>query len=500
MKVVSSMTNEEYLKVLAEIAARKDPFESLAVFAEEFCEVTPAKHHILICEAIDALLNDEFDDLVINSPPGSAKSTYTSIALPAYFMGKYPKKTVIAASHGYELAEKWGKKVRAIVSSEKFNDHTGVALSQDSRAAGQWATTDGGEFFAVGVGGGVLGRRSDCTIIDDPVSGWEEASNMSRLKKIHEWYETDLMSRLKPNGKIVLICQRLNRNDLAGYIIDRHAANPTRRLKVLTLRMECTDDSDPLGRAVGERMWPEWYTANMVNDYKRDDFIWRTMYQQDPPSDDGAWVSTDDIQFRVPAEDPHMMLPHYGMTDLALSVNKGDYTVHIVARIDSENNIDLIHAERDRVDVNESSIRLCSLAKKYKPVEWLIDDDNASKVFVQLVSTESRATKSNVQWKPLPMRGQDKETRAAPLRGMFKRRKIYMPPDQPWTKWLVKELLQFPNAMGDGVDDGVDTLSLLGRRLSVLSIPLTMVKEEPKVGFSLNEIWCTTPSGNSGRI
>ena len=485
-----------------EFLAHKRSESTLAGFATEYCEVTPAKHHKLICDAIDRLLNDEFDDLVINSPPGSAKSLYTSIALPAYFLAKHPKKTVIAASHGYELAEKWGKKVRAIVDGEKYGRRFGVKLSQDTRAAGQWATTEGGEFFAVGVGGGVLGRRSDCTIIDDPVSGWEEANSITRLKKIHEWYETDLMSRLKPNGKIVLICQRLNRNDLAGYIIDRHKTNPTRRLHILKLPMECVDaETDLLGRQVGERMWPEWYTQSMVADFKRDNFIWQTMYQQEPPSDDGAWVNTDDIQFRVPTDDPHMMGTYYGMTDIALSVNKGDYTVHIVVRIGDNNEVDIIHAERARVDVNVSSQRLCILAKRYSPVEWLIDDDNASKVFVQLVSTESRATSSNVNWKPMPMRGQDKETRAAPLRGMFKRRKIFMPPDTPWTSWLVKEMLQFPNAMGDGVDDGVDTLSLLGRRLSALSSSVvTVLPQETKVGFSLNDIWCTAPSGNSGRI
>jgi hypothetical protein len=58
---------------------------------------------------------------------------------------------------------------------------------------------------------------------------------------------------------------------------------------------------------------------------------------------------------------------------------------------------------------------------------------------------------------------------------MYKRRKVFMPPDAPFTKWLTTELLTFPNAMGQGVDDGVDALGLLGRRLLAIAIPSNVV-------------------------
>jgi predicted phage terminase large subunit-like protein len=475
---------------------------SLAAFAEEYLDVVPAQHHRLICDAIDDLLNDKYDDLVINTPPGSAKSTYTSIALPAYFIGKNPKKTIITASHGFDLAEKWGKRVRNIVGSEKFTNACGVGLSSDSRAAAQWSTDKGGEFFGVGCGGGVLGRRGDLVVIDDPVSGWEMAQSLSQLEKLHQWYETDLLSRLKPKGKIVLICQRLARSDLAGYIIDRFASSQTRRLRVLSLEMECTDsERDPLGRAVGDRLWPEWYTPEMVADYKRDEFIWRTMYQQSPPADDGAWASTDDIQFRpTPTITPET--PLYGASDLALSVNSGDYTVHFIVAVDEFGDWDIIHGQRKRCDPDESATDLVNLCDTHHPREWLIDDDNASKVFVQLVATRARQRGVPVPWMPMKIRGQDKETRAAALRGQFKRRKIYMPDDAPFTRWLTKEILQFPNATGQGVDDGVDTLSLLGRRLTAISSKY--VPAPPKLRPSMSEmtlegLWDTVPKNSRGR-
>lgn len=482
-------------EILAEINRKNSFNSSLSGFAQKFLDVTPALHHMVICQHIDELLLDKYDDLIINTPPGSAKSTYASIALPSYYLSKFPKNTILTASHGFDLAERWGKKVRAVITSKAFAQAFDVKLSQDTRAAAQWATTDGGEFFGVGVGGGVLGRRSDLCVIDDPVSGWEEANSLTRLQKIHDWFETDLMSRMKPGGKIVLICQRLARNDLAGYMMDRHKKNPTRRLKVLSLEMECTSDDDPLGRSIGDRLWPEWYTEQMVADYKRDDFIWRTMYQQEPPADDGAWVGPDDLKFRATPPLRNGSI-YYGASDIALSVNTGDYTAHGIIEVQSDGSWDIVEMVRDRVDPAQSAKDLVALAKKYRPVEWLIDDDNASKVFGHLVQTEARAQRVPVNWKPMPMRGQDKETRAASLRGMYKRGLIYMAANAPFAKWLTKELIGFPNLTGQGVDDGIDTLSLLGRRLSAISIPsVSEIVEEVKTvqEMCLDELWECQP-------
>jgi predicted phage terminase large subunit-like protein len=421
------------------------------------------------------LLADNYDELIINSPPGSAKSTYTSHALASFFLGVHPDKNVILATHTSDLSERWSRKVRnTVTSSEHEIVFPNSRLSKDSTSVSRWATDAGGELLAAGVGGSILGFRADLGILDDPISGFEQAQSITQLQKIHSWYETDFVTRLKPGAKVVLICQRLAPNDLAGYLIARNLANPTKRQRILTLRM-CAEEDDPLGRSPGERLWPEWYTEAMVIDAQRDEFKWKTLYQQEPPSGEGSWVSPDDIQFRpAPSLNPKEQ-SIYGMSDLALSVNTGDYSVHFIVAIDTNGDWDIIDAKRERVDPNQSATRIVDLCETYSPTEWLIDDDNASKVFGPLVATAAQQRGIPIPWKVMPMRGQDKETRAAPLRGMYKRRKVFMPPDAPFTKWLTTELLTFPNAMGQGVDDGVDALGLLGRRLLAIAIPSNVV-------------------------
>jgi predicted phage terminase large subunit-like protein len=451
-------------------------------------ELEPALHHEVICNAIDDLLNDEYDELIILAPPGSAKSTYTSIAAPSYFLGRNPKGHVLTASYSTELAEKWGRRVRNTLDSDKFNNLFNVQLSKDSTSAGRWATAQGGEFYAAGVGSGILGFRADFAIIDDPISGFEEAQSMTRLAKIHGWYETDLVTRLKPQAKLVLICQRLARNDLAGYLIDRNAENPTRRQKLLMLPMLAGED-DVLGRTPGERLWPEWFTDAMVQDAQRDEFKWKTLYQQEPPADTGAWVSPEEIQFvDIAPQDGH----YYVISDLALSVNSGDFSVHLVASVNANMDVTIVDAWRKRVSPEITAEAHVTLCDTYHPKLSLIDDDNAAKVYVQLLARQARESGVPVPWKALPMRGQDKETRAAAIRGWFKRGKMYLLKAE-WNKWLVTEILGFPNLMGDGVDDGIDCLSLLGRHLAKLSSPAGEKSAPPPSktwqDVTLNEMW-----------
>jgi len=479
-------------QAVVELWRRARAQQSLAEYSAYCLDVEPALHHRLICEAIEGMvLRDECDVLVINTPPGAAKSTYTSHAATAWFMGRFPRKNIILATHTSDLSEKWSRKVRNTIGERR---HSLVfpqsELSKDSTAVGRWATSGGGEFLAAGVGGSILGFRADFAVIDDPHSGFEEAQSITQLQKAHNWYEGDLLTRLKPGGKQVIICQRLNANDMAGYVIQRNAENPSVRCRTLVFRMEAeAGDDDGTQRAPGDILWPEWFTREMVEDARRDDFKWRTLYQQRPPSESGDWVSKDEIKIIDIAP---TVVTYYLLTDLALSVNSGDYSVHLIVAVDTQQNVHVVDAWRERCAIDRTVEKHLELVQTYGPAESLIDDDNAAKVYVQLLASRARERGIAVPWKTMPMRGQDKETRAAPLRGLFKRGKVFLL-RAPWNEWLLRELLVFPNAMGEGVDDGVDALGLIGRRLASLARPTAPEAEKPRPKYAheatLNELW-----------
>ena len=214
-------------------------------------------------------------------PPGSAKSTYASVLFPAWYFAQNPKNTIIAASHTGELAQRFGRHVRNLVS---INSSTlGYSLAEDNKAAGRWETNSGGEYFAAGVGGAITGRRADLAIIDDPVKSREEAESQTVREKIIDWYRADLYTRLKPGAAIVLIMTRWHEEDLGGYLLgEMEKGGDCWRVLKLPALANATDD--PLGREIGEALWPEWEDADAIA-RKRQTLGERefgALYQQDP--------------------------------------------------------------------------------------------------------------------------------------------------------------------------------------------------------------------------
>lgn len=138
-------------------------------------------------------------------PPGSAKSTYASVLFPSWYLGRNPQKAIIGASNTGELSETFGRRVRNIVAQQEYSNVFNVTLSPDSQAAGRWSMTNQSEYYAVGIGGSVVGRRSDLGIIDDPVKSREDAESELSRNKVWDWYKTDFYTRLKPNAAVILI-------------------------------------------------------------------------------------------------------------------------------------------------------------------------------------------------------------------------------------------------------------------------------------------------------
>lgn len=258
---------------------------SLAGFVRFHLLKEPAKHHEIMCDSIMRLLNDEYDDLIFLMPPNSAKSFYTSVAIPPFLLGLQPKAQVLAISGTADLAQSWGRQARNNIANPAikilFPD---LKLSDDSRAVDNFSTTAGATYRSFGVNSQILGQRASVLCIDDPLTS--AANSAATLAQLHSYYENEALTRLDPQkGKVILVCQRLDRNDLAGYMMDRNAAEQTRRLKVVTLKMvtEEGDEPDGTGRKPGDILWPERFTPMWVKDAQRDPFKFATLYQQAPP-------------------------------------------------------------------------------------------------------------------------------------------------------------------------------------------------------------------------
>ncbi|HET6183233.1 MAG TPA: phage terminase large subunit [Acetobacteraceae bacterium] len=237
----------------------------------------PARHHLRLIERLEEISSGAIDRLMVLMPPGSAKSTFVSVLFPAWWFVAHPRSSVIAASHTAELAVYFGRQVRNIVA--EYSGLLDYGLSPQSRAAGRWRTTRGGEYFAAGIRGPITGRRADLVIIDDPIKSWLEADRVPQRDHLWNWYRSELATRLKPKGRIVLVMTRWHEDDLAGRLLEA-AADEWTLLRLAAM----AEANDPLGRSEGEPLWLEWQDAKELERKRLEvgERVWTALYQQSP--------------------------------------------------------------------------------------------------------------------------------------------------------------------------------------------------------------------------
>lgn len=273
--------------------------------------VTPAAHHRLLIDAIQEMADrkdiggdaDDVDGLMVFMPPGSAKSTYLSTLAPPWLMGRKPGTNVIAASYGQDLADRFGRRSRHVVRSKEFSRITGTEIVADQQAVKEWSLTNGSDYRAAGLGAGITGFRADWFLIDDPVKGREDADSDTIREKTWSGYVDDVQTRLKPGGKIVIVCTRWHEDDIPGRILGEGWKGQSglwrgtdgRLWRVICLPLLAEHDDDPLGRKPGELLWAEWFQQKEADRLKaqasRGGIVgrtWASLYQQRPAPLDGS--------------------------------------------------------------------------------------------------------------------------------------------------------------------------------------------------------------------
>lgn len=160
-----------------------------------------SRHHVLLMDTLDRVLLGDIDNLMVFMPPGSAKSSYCSVVFPTYAMGRVPGTRIILASYASAIAWKQSRRSRQIAKSAKFQPIFKTELVHGNQSVEEWGMENGSEYMAGGLLAGMTGNRASIIIIDDPVSGREDAESETIRRKTKEAYEDDLLTRLVPGGK-----------------------------------------------------------------------------------------------------------------------------------------------------------------------------------------------------------------------------------------------------------------------------------------------------------
>jgi predicted phage terminase large subunit-like protein len=445
---------------------------SLRAWAEEVLKDTGyrlAGHHGFLITELEALSNGQYDRLMILMPPGSAKSTYGSIIFPVWWFIQHPGTSVISASHSLQLAEHFSHRVRRLILAKQ--QYLGFTIAQDRRSIASWSTSDGGEYVSVGVRGAIAGRRADLVIIDDPIKSQADAESSRQRDHIWEWYKSDITTRLKPGGKVVLIMTRWHPDDLGGQLLERAEAE----WRVIRLPAIAEAD-DPLGRAVGMPLWPEWENEEALLRKRRliGERAWSALFQQTPLPSIGRLFSTNRIAVVHPEQDVEATVRAW---DLAATGETGrndpDWTVGIKLSQDRAGRYVIHDIARIRGTPHQVEELIVKTAQ-----------GDGVKVTVAIPEDPGQAGKSQMSYLTRQLAGFHvisaretgaKATRAMPLASQVEAGNVSIV-RADWNRILLDEMRDFPWGKKD---DQVDALvrgftTLTTRPRPVTSIPISI--------------------------
>jgi predicted phage terminase large subunit-like protein len=441
----------------SEILRRKQVRHSLL----NWCEANgfqPAKHHRLLIEKLEAVARGEIERLAVFMPPGSAKSTYASILFPPWLLAQIPTAQLLAASHTTELAERWGRRVRNLISENR--SILGLEPTEDNQAAGRWALKTGGEYMAAGAMTGIAGFRALFGLIDDPIRSRQDADSMLVRDRLWDWYLNDFRPRLIPRARQILIQTRWHEDDLAGRCLNHQ------HWEVLSLPALAKTD-DALGRRPGEPLWGDddyGYGEQLLGlQNTTPPRVWSALYQQEPTPDEGDYFKEEWLRPIDIMPNPKF-LRIYGASDYAVTQDGGDYTVHVIFGVDHLNNLFLLDVWRAQTSAEKWVEAFCDLVQKYRPLEWAEELGQIRSGIGPFRDKRMHQRRCHVNCTAFPTRG-DKAVRARSIQGRVALDGLFYPKNATWAADWLAEVLNFPASKHD---DQVDAMGLGGQLLDIM--------------------------------
>lgn len=391
--------------------------------------------------------------LIINLPPRFLKSVISSIAFPAFVLGHDPTKRLLAISYGLELADKFAYDSHRVMSSGLYKDiFPGTRLARN--AASEIVTTRGGYRFGTSIDGSLTGRGGDIIIIDDPLK-LSDAESDNKREHVNEAYRNTIQSRLddNENGAIVIVMQRLHRDDLCGTVL-KHSDGWT----VLQFPMIAEQDEQiQIGenlyhlRRVGDLLHAEYFPQRAVDERRSqlDERIFAAQYQQDPLQPLGVMIKRDTIQrydYLPIRKDSHYVIQSW---DTAIKVDaSNDCSVCATLLVDERANYYVVEVLRDRVLYPDLKAQAISQAKKHRPNTILIEEAGLGRTLIKDLKAAG-----------LPAVGVipegDKLTRVSIQLEKFTNLQMFLPREAPWLVNFENELCAFPNGRHDDQVDAV---------------------------------------------
>lgn len=416
-------------------------------------EYKRTKHGLAIIGHLEALERGEIQNLIIAMPPRHGKSLHAGQLFPSWFLGRNPTHQVISASYNAELAEENSVAVREYINGDKY-PFPDIKMSEDSTAKGRWKLSAGGGYLATGVGGSATGFGASLFSIDDPFKDRETADSPRERDRVWKWYTDVARTRAQQKRLRLVMATRWHDDDLTGRILNSPGSEKWRVLSLPAL----AEEDDPLGRAPGGALWPEFMDEAMLLEEKasRDARSFESLYQQKPVPDGGVIFKADWFKHEY-TELPQRMFTCIVVDSAWKTGAANDYSVIATWATDFVNYY-LVDVVRGRWEYPQLRQEVVSQYWAKKAQAVFVEDTAAGIGLIQELKSGTGLPIVAVKC------GSDrKEAKAERVTPFLEAGKVFIPKDAAWKAMWLDEHLRFPGAPHD---DMVDTTQIALRKLA----------------------------------
>lgn len=408
-------------------------------------------HQLFLYKALHRVTTGECKRLIITMPPRHGKSETVTIRYAAWRLEREPKLNIILGSYNQKLANRFSRRIRAIVEER-------IPLAKDKRSADEWETKARGGVKAVGVGAGITGFGGSLVIIDDPVKNRAQAESRTMRDNVWDWFNDDIYTRLEPGASIILIQTRWHEDDLAGRLLKQSADGGEAWEKVDLPAL--AEDGDPLGREIGEALWPERYSTEALKAIRRQQgtYSFSALYQQQPVPSDGGLFKREWFQ-NIVSRPPTGLVWARGY-DLAVSTKTtSDHTASFRCTFDRSGNLYIADGFCRRIEYPEQRRYVIDRVRTERNTSHGIEKALHGQALVQDLRQDIKVRGRPIEAIRVDV---DKITRALAWAGLAEDGKVILVQGS-WIDDFVDEVCSFPYGSHD---DQVDAVSLAVRMLA----------------------------------
>lgn len=410
-----------------------------------------------VCEHVQALLEGRLarNNLIINVPPGSAKSTIVSVAAPAWRWIKEPTWRGIFASGNPAVVTRDSLKCRTVIESSWYRKSFGITwtLAEDANEKRRYLNSATGFRVALSSMAKVTGDRATDIFCDDPLDA-DDAYSVAERNAVNSWYDQAFANRLNDlrTGHRCIIMQRLHTLDLAGHILKRELA-AWELLRIPMIWEESQRITTSLGwtdprTKDGELMDPVRFPQDIIDAEKLrlGESGFAGQHQQRPFAAGGEVFKEGPLQlWGADSPLPHMRQIVISLDTAFKELETSDFSVgFVLGKFDGlQSGLFLLDRVRGRYSYPVLLAIVRELAARWRPSAVLIEDAASGQSLIQSLKASSA----------LPVRAVrpdgDKLSRAHTVVPTWEAGRIFAQAQAPWLSEFLEELHAFPKAPHD---------------------------------------------------